>query len=188
MYFLPPLAACAVVTAHPMSLLIFTVPDVLSFLLILFASMYLRYMIVKSNRFIHGIQRSAADRKKAVRVGRLVEESVEQVKPTISVLITGGIDGLFELITIIGVMKNLSSPATLFVVGEITAGLFHLQLLTHLLCFGVYNKEIRKKLLTCYPNKQSRVIVLNTRPQIGQCIYPCVIVTVYVCSTQQCLL
>jgi len=123
-------------------------------------------MHVKSNQFIHGIQRSAADRKKAVRVGRLVEELVEQMKPTISVLITGGIDGLFDilLITIIGIMKNLSSPATVFVVGEITAGLFYLQLLTHPLCFGLYNKEIRKKLPTCYSNKQSRVSVLNARP------------------------
>ena len=41
---------------------------------------------------------------------------MEQVKPTMSVLITGGIDGLLDLslIVIWDIMSALSSPAMLF--------------------------------------------------------------------------
>ncbi|XP_065887412.1 melatonin receptor type 1A-like [Dysidea avara] len=160
--FVPSLAACAVTNTHPVLLLFFVVPEVMSFVLILFASAYLRYKIIKSNRFIDGIQRSSADREKAIRAGRLVEAFMEQVKPTVSVLITGGIDGLFDLflIAIVG-LSSLSSPATEFLVIQ-TAGvtLLYCQLLSHSLCYGLYNKEVREKMLTFY-QQQSKVIALN---------------------------
>ena len=89
--FVPSLAACAAtIKIHPAVILIFVVPEVMSFVVLLFASAYLRYKIIKSNRLVHGIQRSSADREKAIRAGRLVEAFMEQVKPTVSVLITGG--------------------------------------------------------------------------------------------------
>jgi len=114
--FVPSLAACAVINIHHISLLIFFVPKIMSFGLLLFASGYLRYQIIKSNRFIYDVQRNASDREKALRAGRLVEVLKEQIKPTLSVLITGGIDGLFDflLIAILVVMSNLPSPESQF--------------------------------------------------------------------------
>ena len=53
--FVPSLAACAVTNIHAVAPIIYVVPDVLVFMLILFVSAYLRYKIIKSNRFIHGI-------------------------------------------------------------------------------------------------------------------------------------
>jgi len=162
--FVPSLATCAVTYVYPITFLIFVVPEILSFALVLFVSAYLCYKIIKSNRFIHGLQRNASDREKVVRAGRLVGALKEQIKPTLSVLITGGIDGLFDLlvITIAVVMSNLSSSESQFVVIQIAGVvLAYCQLLSHPLCFGLYNKEIREKLSASYP-KQSQVIVLNT--------------------------
>jgi len=158
------LAACAVFDIHLASI-IFVVPEVLCFMLLLLVSVYLHYKIIKSNRFIHGIQRNASDREKAVRAGRLVEVLMEQVKPTLSVLIAGGMDVLFDLMTIIFfiVLNSLSSSAQQLLVQQIIAfGQLYCQSLCRALCFGLYNKEIREKMLACYP-KQSRVIVLNTK-------------------------
>ena len=144
--FVPSLAVCAVVEVDPVIAVIYLVPGVLSFLFILCASAYLRYKIIKSNRFVHGVQRSALDREKALRAGRLVDALMEQVKPTMSVLITGGIDGLFDLflIVVFGILSALSSPATMLLVIEtVLFGLNYCQLLCHPLCFGLYSKEIR---------------------------------------------
>jgi len=162
---IPSLAACTVTNVPPVAYLALLLPEVSTFMLILFVSLYLQYKIRKSNRFIHGIQKNALDREKAVRVGRLVEVLREQVKPMLSVLITGGIDGLFDLllITVILILA-LGSPTTQFFVSEIAdVSLLYCQLLSHLLCFGLFNKEIQEKILTCYP-KQSQVVVLNSRP------------------------
>ena len=91
---------------------------------------------------------------------------MEQVKPTLSVLITGGIDGLFDLSLIMFfiILNSLSSsPTTRFFVRQIIAlSLVYCQSLSRALCFGLYNKEIRDKMFACY-SRQSRVIVLNTR-------------------------
>ena len=88
----------------------------------------------------------------------------EQIKPTLSVLITGGLDGLFDLLLIAVLLSNLYSPEAQFLVSQIgVRTLLYCQQLSHPLCFGLYNEEIIKKLPTCYP-KQSRLIVLNTTP------------------------
>ena len=95
-----------------------------------------------------------------------MEVLTEQIKPTLSVLITGGIDGLFDLLLMVltVVMGNKTSPETQFLAVQIAGiGLAYCHVFSHPLCFGLYNKEIRLKLPTCYPN-QSKVVVLNTAP------------------------
>ena len=157
------LAACAVFDIHLASI-IFVVPEIVCFMLLLLISVYLRYKITKSNQFIHGIQRNASDREKAVGAGRLVEVLMEQVKPTLSVLIAGGMDVLCDLMIIIFfiILNSLSSSAQQLLVQQIIAfGQLYCQSLCRVLCFGLYNKEIREKMFACYP-RQSRVIVLNT--------------------------
>ena len=166
--FVPSFLACVTTGNHSIALIAFFVPEMFAFTLLLFASAYLRYKIIKSNRFINGVQRSASDREKAVRVGRLVKALMEQVKPTLSVLIIGGIDGLFDLLLAValGSLYNQTSSVMLYYgIDTATILLFYCQLLTHPLCFGLYNPEIREKLSrpACYP-QPSRVIVLNARP------------------------
>ena len=115
--FVPSLAACAITVAADVPLIsIIVAPEKISFGLLVFVSVYLRYKIIKSNRFIHGVQRNVSDREKALRAGRLGEALKDQIKPTLCVLITGGIDGVLDLmvIAIVVVMSNLSSPESKF--------------------------------------------------------------------------
>ena len=54
LFFVPSLAACAILNIHPISLLIFVAPEIMSFSLLLFTPAYLHYKIIKSNHFIYG--------------------------------------------------------------------------------------------------------------------------------------
>ena len=61
--FVSSLAIGAVIKINPISLLIFVVPEVMSIALLLFASGYLHYKIIKSNQFIHNVQMLQIGRK-----------------------------------------------------------------------------------------------------------------------------
>ena len=121
-------------------------------------------------------KKCTSDREKVIRVGKLVEASMDQIKPNLSVLITGRIDGLFYLLLIViaVVMSSLSSLESQFLVLQtVGVGLAYCQLFSHPLCLGLYNKEILDKLPIkfCYPiAKQNRVFVLNTLPWTVYCM------------------
>ena len=85
-----------------------------SIVVITTTSIYLRYRIIKSNRFFHSVKRSAAEERKSVKAGKLVEVLQEQLKPTLSVFIAGGIDGAFSLLAAITIITTIIfMPSTL---------------------------------------------------------------------------
>ena len=86
--------------SNPLFILIAIGTLVVSIFIITGTSIYLRYKIIHSNRFYKSMKRSAAEEQKAVKVGRLVEILQEQIKPTFSVFIAGGIDAVFNVLII----------------------------------------------------------------------------------------
>ena len=162
---IPSLGTCRLVKITLVPLLIWIIPILTSMLLITGTSIYLRYKIIKSNRFFHGIHRTAADREKSNRAGRLVEKLQEQVKPTISVFIVGGFDGLFNLLFIFFAVLKAFIPvnADLHLMHLVGFPLLLCQSMVHSLAYGFYNKEIKKEIFTCSRpcTKRSKVIVLN---------------------------
>ena len=141
-------------------------PDVIFCLLLVVVSVYLHHKIIKSNNFFHAVQRNVSDREKAIIAGRLVETLSKMVKPTMSVLISGGIDAVLDFLafSIYGILNSSASPLTQLQLTEmIVIPLILCQTLSHSLCFGLYNKEIRDRIFSYYP-KQSKVVVLSARP------------------------
>ena len=53
--------------------------------------------IIHSNRFFKSVKRNTTEKRKAAKVGRLIEILEEQLKPTLSVFIAGGIDAMFNI-------------------------------------------------------------------------------------------
>jgi len=85
-------------------------------------------------------------------VGRLVEILQEQMKPTLSVFIAGGIDGLLNMIYVIafGISVSFSSEIELlYVIQFILVPIQLCQSVSHALTHGIYNKKIRKRLFSC---------------------------------------
>jgi len=158
--YIPSLGSCALVELSPLPLLSALGPDVISCLLLVIVSVYLRHKIIKSNNFFHAVQRNASDREKA---RRLVETLTKMVKPTVSVLISGGIDAVLDFLafSIYGILNSFASPLTQLQLTEmIVIPLILCQTLSHSPCFGLYNKEIREKVFSYYP-KQTNVVVFR---------------------------
>ena len=156
---IPALGNCTIVNPTILPLVVI-MPLFISIVLVTAACIYLRYKIIKVNRFFHGI-----DRKKSNRAGRLVEILQEQLKPTISVLIVGGIDALFNLLFISFIVLRVFLPSNvyLYVIHLVGFAVYLCQAAAHPLAYGFYEKDIEEKIFTCGRpcTKRSKVIVLN---------------------------
>jgi len=163
--YIPSLGICTFYEQSMVSLVAIVVPVFVSSSLVGISSLYLRHKMIRSNRFIHDIRRSAAEEEKVVRLGRLVEILREQLEPTIAVFIVGGVDVLLNLVFTIlfGIVSYYYSPKALVLVIEFAlVPLRFFQCLCHSLSFGLYKKEIRDKMCSCTGQcyKHSRVVVL----------------------------
>ena len=156
---IPALGTCKVLSTIILPLAAI-LPMLIFIVLITATCIYLCYKIIKVNRFFHGI-----DRKKSNRAGQLVEILQEQLKPTISVFIVGGIDALFNLLFISLVVLRAFLPVNLqfYIVQLVGVPLQLCQAAAHPLAYGFYEKDIEEKIFTCDRpcTKRSKVIVLN---------------------------
>ena len=154
----PSLGECAPRQTGPLIRLIAVGSLITSFLIITTTSIYLRYKIIKSNRFFHCVKRSVAEEQKSTKAGRLAEVLQEQLKPTLSVFIAGGIDGAFSLLHGIIIIIALSfMPSTFLYTKQFAIiPLQYCQSISHSLVYGFRVKDIRQKFLNYITFNQKR--------------------------------
>ena len=168
--YFPSLGSCKPRDSNSPLHVFFLGPMVISFVIISITSIYLRYRIIKSNRFFNSIKRSAAEERKSIKAGKLVEILQEQIKPTLSVFIAGGLDGMLNILFVItfAIVSSVASSTTfLYVIQFMLIPMQFCQSLSHTLTYGFYNKKIRKKLFSrnyC-STKRSKVVILNKPKQ-----------------------
>jgi len=161
--YIPSLGACAAIGGSAMiGSLVSLVVYILTFLLIIFSSLYLRHKIIHVKTYIRDLQESGTPERKLSKSQRLKELLTEQVKPTIGVFVVGGMDGVCNLLigTILVFARTFPPIVQFQIIQIILVPLFLLQSLSHSLSYGLWNKNIRDEMCPCYP-KRSRVIVLN---------------------------
>ena len=97
--YLPPLGNC-IATGNSLLLQTFTVvPQLATVLGVIITSIYFRYKIFKSNKFFkENTYTNTVERRKAISAGLLLDTLWKELKPTLSVLIMGGVDGLFNFL------------------------------------------------------------------------------------------
>ena len=137
---------------------------VVSMCIITGASIYLRYKIIDLNRTFKSVKRSSAEEQAAVKAGRLVEILQDQIKPTFTVFIAGGIDVLFNLLPIaLFILGRTIDFEAYFIMPIVIIQLS--QRLSHAVVYAVCDSDIRKGILKIYRNirgpKKSKVIMLN---------------------------
>ena len=146
-------------------LLVITGTHVTSMTVITGICIYLRYKIVHSKRFFKSIKRNAAEEQKAVKVGRLMEILEEQVKPTLSVFIAGGIDAVFNVFAMIIVLIVVTLNANTSLPNHVMLAITLCQYCSHAVVYGLRDKCIRKEVMDIYEKirgpKKSKVIMLN---------------------------
>ena len=115
---------------------------------------YKKYILASEDhqvkKFFHSVKRNAAQERKSIKAGRLLEILQEQVKPTLAIFRVDGIDAVLDIL--IGVISAvlfvfyLSSTMTYIVTVLIMIPIQFLQSANHAL---VYNCDIREKMIGC---------------------------------------
>ena len=150
--YLPPLGYC-IATGNTLLLRISTaVPQLATVLGVIITSIYFRYKIFKSNKFFkENTYTNTVERRKAISAGLLLDTLWKELKPTLSVLIMGGVDGFFNsLVPIIwlgGRLVFIEDPHLRKVYTKVIIILVQFcQSLSHSLTYGIHNRDIRKQL------------------------------------------
>ena len=138
---------------------------IISMCVITGTSIYLHRKIIHSNRFFNSVKRSSTEEQKAVRIGRLVEILQEQVKPTFSVFIAGGIDAAFNILGIVVLILVKAHGYSFYFASLIIIPSQFCQYFSHGVLYALRDNDIRKEILNIYRNfrgsERSKVIVLN---------------------------
>jgi len=167
--YYPVLGDCVIIgelSSNPL-LFFFFLSEVMATVLIIVSSVYLRHKIIKSNKLFHRPRRNAVREPDTTKIGRMVEILQEQIKPTMSVLIVGGIDGIFNVLNPIVYFIMISvfdDPAgLLYVIEFVMFPLLFVQMLSHSLTYGIFNRNIRKELCQYMEvcSRHSKVVALN---------------------------
>ena len=170
--YLPPLGDCIVTDNHTLFRIIIVGPQLATVLAIIITSIYLRYRIYKTNKLFQRTPTNTAERRKALSAGILLDKLRKELKPTISILMMGGLDGLLNLLIPIiwlgGRLVFTQGPHLRRMYSQLITLLVQLcQSLSHSLTYGIYNKKIRKYLCE-YKKiflKHSKVITLKRETQ-----------------------
>ena len=163
----------ALVYYHATVALFFVIPRLTSAVLIIIVNLFLLYKVVVSNRKAKENKR-LGNEDEVKKFEKLVQLLRLQIKPTITLLLMGGIDVLGNVLissayttTKILVAPNTKYYLEQFLLYPITACL----LLSHSLVYGLYMKKIRNRLPGCeichqsyWNGTRSRVITLHRQP------------------------
>ena len=147
---------------------------VLSTILIVCVNVYLYVQIYKSKQKLEENMRTHGTADGNIeQLRRTNHKFRKQVKITLSLLALGGVDGIINLLTMITLIVSdrfLSGSTSVYSFQFAAYPLLCVQLMSHSLLYGIYMKDIRKKLCKCYlyqrlkralPLRPSKVVVLN---------------------------
>ena len=140
----------------------------------IFINVYLYYCTVQSNQKLHKNMRLDGGKQQEInRIKRTLHNLRMQAKPTISILILGGIDIILNALqsAIVAIALSHASGPTRSYLSLISYLLDWCQLLSHSFVYGFYMKDIRRQLKRyefyqwiqrLCPTRPSQVVVLNT--------------------------
>ena len=167
-----PFARCYGLSGFPLIYLFKGSVMVSSTVLIIAINLYLYYKILQSNKKLkenmrlHGESSTTARRHVARR-----KNLHSQIKPTVSILLLGGMDGLINLlIPLLQIVFRLTlgndSIARIYAIEFVIQPLKLVQLLCHPLVYGLYMTKIRRNIFNfelyyLIFGRRSKVIVLN---------------------------
>jgi len=148
--YIPQFAECTILKGFPFMHLIKQFMLLMSTALIVAINIYLYYKILETKRkhqnYVHGCESQTTSKLDALR-----KRLREHVKPTVSILLLGGIDGLFNIVIVLmyplaRVIFGNNSMTRLYLLQFLVLPLRWIQLISRPLVYGIYMANIRKKL------------------------------------------
>ena len=159
----------ALVDYHPTISLFFRIPRLASAAFITAANTFLQYKVFVSNRKAKENQR-LGNEEEVRRFVKLAQLLRAQVKPTITLLLVGGIDviGNIAIIIVYIVIEASVQPSEkVYLVQFLMNPIITILLASHPLVYGLYMKKIRDRLPKCtactvqWTTRNSRVTTLH---------------------------
>ena len=163
----------------PSAFFVYVLPQVVSAILIIGTNIHLYRTIIQSKKKLeNNLKLSGRDENKITKLQRLIHNLQIQLESSVPVFILGGIDCLLNVLRVlIFIVINafcscpLSSGASfgIYFYQFFANPLEYCQIISHSITYGIYKKEVRKKLHQYYqrlqrqlPLRPSRVIILHS--------------------------
>ena len=177
-YLLWPFGVFLVQSDHPAIFVLYVAPLAVSAILIVGTNVYLYRTIIRSKRRLEeNLKLSGKDDYKITKLQRLIHNLQLQSESSVPLFILGGIDCLFNVLRIIiFILINAFYPLSsnpvfgIYFYQFISYPLEYCQIISHSITYGVYKKQIRKKLCKyclhfqrLLPLRPSKVITLQSQ-------------------------
>ena len=156
--------------------ILYLFPQIVSAILIVGTNVYLYRTIIQSKMKVeNNLKLSGRDEHKITKLQRLIHNLQMQLESSLPVFVLGGIDALFNVlravisIVILAAYPLLSYPiVSIVLIQFLVIPLEYCQIISHSITYGIYKKEVRKKLHQYYQNLQrlfplrpSKVVTLH---------------------------
>ena len=161
-------------SSHPILLILHVLPQAVSAILIVGTNVYLYRSIIQSKRKLeNNLKLSGKDDHKVTRLQRLIHNLQIQLESSLPVFVLGGVDCFLNLlrvviVTVMAVYYSDDVTTRLYFFQFVFYPLEYCQIISHSVTYGVYKKEVRRKLRKHYrrlqrllPLRPSKVITLN---------------------------
>ena len=149
-------------SVHPSVFILYLLPQAVSAILIVGTIVYLYHSIIQSKKKLeNNLKLSGKDDYKVTRMQRLVHNLQIQLESSLPLFLLGGIDCFLNVLRVIchiviSIYYPRSSGAIprIYFFQFIVNPLEYCQIISHSITYGVYKKEVRKKLRQYYQHFQ----------------------------------
>ena len=146
-------------SSHPILLISHVLPQAVSAILIIGTNVYLYRSIIQSKKKLeNNLKLSGKDEHKVTMLQRLIHNLQLQLESSLPVFVLGGVDCFLNvlrvLIIIVMAIYYSDAIARLYYFQFIIYPLEYCQIISHSVTYGVYKKEVRKKLRKHYRQLQ----------------------------------
>ena len=139
-------------------IILYVLPQVVSAILIVGTNVYLYHSIIQSRQKLkNNLKLSGRDEHKITRLQRLIHNLQMQLKSSLPLFVLGGIDCLLNvlrtvLVLVIYALYPLSSYPVVGIVllQFLVIPLEYCRIISHSITYGIYKKEVKKKLHQYY--------------------------------------
>ena len=157
--------------------ILYMLPKAVSATLIVGTNVYLYRSIIQSKKKLeNNLRLSGRDEQKITKLQRLIHNLQMQLKSSLPVFVLGGIDCLFNVLyVVIIVIIHALYPVTsnpvvgIVLIQFLVLPLEYCQIISHSVTYGIYKKEVRKKLHQYYQHFQR---LLPMRPSKVSTLHP----------------
>ena len=151
--------------------ILYVLPEVISAILIVGTNVYLYRTIIQSKmKLENNLKFSGRDENKITKLQRLIHNLQMQLESSFPVFVLGGMDCLFHILRVVvfGIIIAIYPSPSVISLQFTVYPLEYCQIFSHSLTYGIYKKEVRKKLHQYYqrlqrllPLRPSKIIILH---------------------------